>query len=91
MRHARGREVQVDWPYRFDRTSPGTNEVPELLRSRLRSVRAFDADAVMIAADVVDGRELESLVDRLFVDASVQYLHVHFARPGCYARHVDRA
>jgi hypothetical protein len=41
-------------------------EVPELLRLRLLSVRAYDADALMVDADVVDRRELESVVERLF-------------------------
>lgn len=67
------------------------NEVPELLRLRLLSVRAYDANALMVDADVVDGRELESAVARLFSDRQVNYLHVHFARPGCFACRIDRA
>ena len=65
--------------------------VPELLRSRLLSVRAYDAADLMTNADVVDGRELEAAITRMFDDVSVSYLHVHFARPGCYACRVDRA
>ncbi len=45
----------------------------------------------MVDADVVDGRELESVINRMFNDARVTYLHVHFARPGCFACRVDRA
>lgn len=65
--------------------------VPELLRSRLLSVRAYDSTDLMTNADVVDGRELEAVIARMFDDAGVSYLHVHFARPGCYACRVDRA
>ena len=71
--------------------SVGVNEVPELLRLRLLSVRAYDAGELMIDADVVDGRELDSTIDRLFSEPRVAYLHVHFARPGCFACRVDRA
>ena len=71
--------------------SPGVNEVPELLRLRLLSVRGYDAKALMVDADVVDGRELESVIERLFNDPQVTYLHVHFARPGCFACRIDRA
>lgn len=71
--------------------SPGVDEVPELLRLRLLSVRAYDANALMVGADVVDGRELEAAIGRLFGDAQVTYLHVHFARPGCFACRIDRA
>jgi hypothetical protein len=65
--------------------------VPPLLRSRLLSVRAYDANHVMIDADVVDGHELESCVTRLFESTHVAYAHIHFARPGCFACRVDRA
>jgi hypothetical protein len=71
--------------------SPGVDEVPELLRLRLLSVRAYDANALMVGADVVDGRELEAVIGRLFGDAQVTHLHVHFARPGCFACRIDRA
>ena len=69
----------------------GVNTVPELLRTRPLSVRAYDANDLMTEADVVDGREIETLVTRLFADERVCYVHVHFARPGCYACRVDRA
>jgi len=69
----------------------GLNEVPWLLRLRVLSVRAYDADGLMVDADVVDGRALESVINRLFTDARVAHLHVHFARPGCFACRVDRA
>jgi hypothetical protein len=73
------------------RATPAVGEVPALLRSRVLSVRAYDRDSLMCDADVVDGRELESVVERMFGEARVSYLHVHFARPGCYACRVDRA
>ena len=68
----------------------GVDEVPELLRLRTLSVRAYDADALMADADVVEGRDVESLIARLFADPRVAYLHVHFARPGCFACRVER-
>jgi len=67
------------------------NEVPGLLRTRLLSVRAYDSQDVMTEADVVEGRELETHLRRCFDNPRVSYVHVHFARPGCYACRVDRA
>jgi len=64
--------------------------IPELLRSRLLSVRAYDEHHLMTAADVIDGQQLESLLTRMFEDEDVSYIHIHFARPGCYACRVDR-
>ena len=55
-----------------------------MLRSRLLSVRAFDDAGMLIAADVVDGTALETAIAQLLV-GSASYLHVHFAKMGCYA------
>jgi hypothetical protein len=69
--------------------APG--EVPAMLRSRLLSVRAFDRAGMLVEADIAPGTELEGLITRLFATPSAAYLHVHFAKPGCYAARVDRA
>ena len=58
-------------------------EVPVMLRSRLLSLRAFDAAGMLLEADVVDGRELDPVLDRMVQRAA--YVHIHFAKPGCYA------
>ena len=67
------------------------DRVPEQLRVRTLAVRSFDADAMMVDRDLVEGRELEGAIARLFADPRAAYLHVHFAAPGCYAARVDRA
>ena len=67
------------------------DRIPPMLRSRLLSVRAFDAAGMLVAADVADGTDLETLIERQLADAQVEYLHIHFARPGCYAARVERA
>lgn len=70
---------------------PQVDEVPRVLRSRLLSVRGFDEKGMMIDADVVDGREIEPAIERLLANARISYLHLHNAKPGCYAARVDRA
>jgi hypothetical protein len=66
-------------------------EVPLLLRSRTLSVRAFDDHDLMQAAELVDGAEVESVIERLLADPGVAFLHIHYAAPGCFAARVDRA
>ena len=92
--------LPVDSPYRAshaiyirvgEETCDAVDRVPAMLRSRLLSLRAYDASGMMTSADVVDGTELESGIGKLFSDERASYLHVHFARPGCYAARVDRA
>ena len=70
---------------------PEVNEVPEVLRTRLLSVRAFDDDGMMIDADVVEGAGVERLIGRWLEAPRVAYLHLHNAKPGCYAARAGRA
>jgi hypothetical protein len=70
------------------RLAPG--EVPDMLCSRLLSVRAFDDAGMLVDAEIVDGHELAAAIARLFRASETSYLHVHFARPGCYAARVER-
>ena len=90
----------VSSPYRMrfavyvrkgEETYDAIDEVPEQLRIRTLAVRAFDADAMMVGWELIDGRQMEAAVERLFVDPRAVYLHVHYAAPGCYAARVDRA
>jgi hypothetical protein len=69
---------------------PEPGEVPEMLRSRLLSLRAFDAAGMMVDADVVEGRAVETLLERMLAGPATTYVHVHFARPGCFAARVER-
>jgi hypothetical protein len=70
---------------------PGVGEVPTMFRHRLLSVRAYDEGAMMVGAEVGTGDELEGVVERLFKQAAVSYLHIHNAGPGCYNCSVVRA
>ena len=65
-------------------------EIPEQLRSRLLSVRAFTSEGMMLDADVVDGANAGESFERMLENEKVGYLHAHFAKFGCYAARVDR-
>jgi hypothetical protein len=67
------------------------DEIPPVLRNRLLSLRAFDAAGMLLDADVAEGDELVPAIERLLRPSAVAYLHVHNARPGCFAARVDRA
>jgi hypothetical protein len=67
------------------------DHLPEVMRKRLLSLRGFSADGSMVDADVVEGREAEALIERLFADPAIAYIHAHYAKPGCYAARIDRA
>jgi hypothetical protein len=65
--------------------------LPPVLENRLLSLRAFSTAGMLLDADVSQGSELRGGIERLLGRAEVAYLHVHNARPGCYAARVDRA
>lgn len=91
----------ADTPYRashaiFVREGAGeaydaVDEVPAVMRTRLLSLRAFDAEGMMRDADVVEGRDIEAVIARFFADPAVSYIHVHNAKRGCYSGRIDRA
>ena len=67
------------------------NEIPEVLRTRLLSVRAFDAAGMLVEAEVVQGSKFAAVIDRMFARQDVTFLHAHNAKPGCFAARIDRA
>lgn len=64
--------------------------LPPVFEGRLLSVRAYDADGMMTGADIVES-DPRGLFETFFADLSVAYLHVHYARRGCYSCRVERA
>ena len=68
-----------------------TDSLPDMLRGRLLSLRAFDANDMLRGADAIEGDRAEEAVARFLEDPAVEFLHMHFAKPGCYACRIDRA
>jgi Protein of unknown function (DUF1203) len=68
-----------------------TGVVPDVMRIRLLSLRAFDQAGMMLDADVCEGRIIEPLIERFFSDPATAYIHAHNAKRGCYSARIDRA
>lgn len=94
------RHLDVDSPYRashaiYVRKSAThktceVNEVPELFRTRLLSLRGFDSDALLLEADVVAGAELERRLDSMLANETVAHVDIHFAKTGCFGARATR-
>jgi Protein of unknown function (DUF1203) len=67
------------------------DQVPEVMRTRLLSLRAYDAAGMMLDADVIDGGGVEAVISRFFGNGAVAYIHAHNAKRGCYSGRIDRA
>ena len=91
----------VDTPYRASHAIyvsasaqdafDAVNVVPQALRDRYLSVRAFEAAGTMLDADLAEGSYLGAIIARFLGLPQVEYLHAHFARRGCFAARIDRA
>jgi hypothetical protein len=66
------------------------DDLPAALRRRTLSAPAYDAAAMMIEADLVDGAEADRLIEAWFERPEVQVVHLHYAKRGCFAAEVRR-
>jgi len=92
--------LDADTPYRAShaifvregatRAYDAVDVVPSLFRTRILSLRAYDANHLMVDADLVDGKDIESLIARMFAREDVAYVHAHYAKRGCYAGLIER-
>jgi hypothetical protein len=73
----------AETPYR------AVDAIPDVLRIRPISLRAFDASGEMVDADLTEG-DLEPTIARLFANPEAAYIHAHYAKRGCYAARIDR-
>jgi len=79
------------WVRPGEQTYDAVDQVPEQLRRRTLSLRAWDHDDLLIGYDVVDGRAVEGAIEKLLADPRASYIHAHYAGPGCYAARIERA
>jgi len=63
----------------------GEGEIPQSLKLRPLSLRAFGADGSMIDADLADHETVSDKLSKLLSNATVAFVHIHNAKQGCYA------
>jgi hypothetical protein len=90
----------ADTPYRAshaifvregaEQTCSVIDEIPAVLQGRTLSLRAFDADHMMVDATLVDGRQARETIEGLLSNDSVAYIQAHYALRGCYAARIER-
>jgi len=74
-----------------EEASPAPGEVPDALKLRVLSLRGFGADHMLRAAELAQGDAVAGTLDTLFADPGITYVHLHNAKPGCYAARAVRA
>lgn len=76
---------------RSSRVFDAVDSVPPCLLSRPLSLRAFDERHMLRDAVLVEGVQAAWALERLLAVDGNAYVHVHLARPGCYAARAVRA
>jgi hypothetical protein len=73
---------------RYDRV----NDIPEIVRGTLISVRAYDADDMCLydLGQVMDGTEVDQPLRRALGDSRTAFVNIHTAKPGCLLCRVER-
>lgn len=69
----------------------GVDVIPPALARRTLSLRGFDESGMMLDADLTEGADAAALIERLFANSEITYIHAHYARRGCFAARIDRA
>jgi hypothetical protein len=64
--------------------------IPPAMASRVISLRAFDAQDMIVEADLAQGAELPSTIGRLLARGDVAYIHAHYAKYGCFSCRIER-
>jgi hypothetical protein len=67
------------------------NQIPAVMFNRILSLRAFDANGMMVDAAVAQGEEIQNVVECFLDNDQVSYIDAHNAVRGCYSGKIDRA
>ncbi|HEU0209250.1 MAG TPA: DUF1203 domain-containing protein [Candidatus Udaeobacter sp.] len=66
-----------------------TEEYPAAFRTG-RSIRAYDSDHNIIAAEVANGSEPEAIIEKFLETPETAFVHVRSASHGCYTMEIQR-
>jgi hypothetical protein len=60
------------------------NAIPTMLNHRLLSLRGYGKDGIMKQAEITEGSGLREMLNKLFENTDINYIHIHNAKQGCF-------
>lgn len=66
------------------------NEVPVMLNHRLLSFRGYDKSGFMKEAITDKGIHTKEVIEKIFLNTEIEYIHIHNSSPGCYNYEIRR-
>ncbi len=67
------------------------DELPPVFLNRPIALRLFNADGMLVGADMGVNAELKARIEQALARPDVDYIHAHNAMHGCFAAEVRRA
>ena len=67
------------------------SEIPPALERRILSLRAFDADGMMVDAVLAQPGEADPVIRRMLANQAVDHVDAHTAIRGCFMARAERA
>jgi hypothetical protein len=67
------------------------DDLPIRQLQRTMALRVYDEKHMMMASEIVSGKELERVSGEMLADETASYIQVYNALPGCFAFRVERA
>jgi hypothetical protein len=90
----------ADTPYRSsyaifvnetaEATAQTVDSLPAVFKNRPMALRIFNAEGMLIGADLARGEETDAAIRRAFENADAAYIHAHNAAHGCFSARIDR-
>ena len=71
----------------------GENELAPIIRTSLVSVRAYDANQMVLydLGQVAEGPDADAPLARALADPRTSFINIHTAKPGCLLTRIERA
>ena len=71
--------------------APFVDSLPPVFRNRPIALRIFNADGMLIGADLSQDEGLDAAIRKAFENPGAAYIHAHNAAHGCFAAQINRA
>jgi hypothetical protein len=73
-----------------DKTAEYVDAIPPALDRRILSLRAFDANGMMIDAAMAQPGDTDPVIRKLLANPAAEHIDAHNAIRGCFAARIDR-
>ncbi|KAK1072441.1 hypothetical protein LTR33_010222 [Friedmanniomyces endolithicus] len=82
--------VHADGCHEYGTAPEDDDTMPLQQRSKLLSIRGFDQQNMMVRAELLEDAKALQMCEEMLMGGGCEYIHIHYARYGCFAVKVER-